>query len=143
MHKLWDRFCQWNLLLKIIWIFCVLGVLVNSWLICRDFTHTKILLHLHLGFFVLYVGQVVFMLMDERMVFVLSLLQAFMALWTNLDFTFVPFLRIMGYLTFVAHGPFSLDQMEVYKYVFVSICFTCELLKTALLWALLPVSKKK
>ena len=75
--------------------------------------------------------------------FLLSLLQAFVALATNLDFTFVPALRIVGQIIYEICGGFTLDQTEVYKYVFVSICFTLELLKTSFLWFLLPKSNNK
>ncbi len=138
MRALWRRFCALGLLLKIIWIFCLLGCLIDTWLIVRDLQHNGVLLQLHLGFWVLYAGQLVFILLHERMVFVLSLLQAFLALWTSLDFTFVPLARILGGFIMMFHGTLSLDQMEVYKYIFVSLCFTLELLKTALLWLLLP-----
>ena len=137
----WKRFCQLHFLLKIIWIFCLLGAIMNIFLVAHDLTHSKVLLHLHLGFLVLYVGQVVFILMNERMVFLLSLLQALVALGTNLDFTFVPALRIVGQIIYEICGGFTVDQTEVYKYVFVSLCFTLEMLKTAYLWALFPAQK--
>jgi len=141
MATVWKHFCQLHFLLKIIWIFCLLGAIMNIFLVAHDLTHSKVLLYLHLGFLVLYVGQVVFMLMNERMVFLLSLLQAFVALGTNLDFTFVPALRIVGQIVYEICGGFSLNQTEIYKYVFVSLCFTLELLKTAYMWILLPSHK--
>jgi len=137
MKALWRRFSELAFLLKIIWIFCFLGAVINVVLIGRDFSRGSVLLRLHLAFLVLYVGQVGFILLRERMVFVLSLLQALVALWTNLDFTAVPVLRIVGTLLVMIKGQLSVDQLEVYKYVFVSLCFTLELLKTALLWILL------
>ena len=137
MRACWRRFCALDFLLKIIWIFCLLGLFIDTWLIARDLQYNRILLQLHIGFWVLYAGQVVFILLHERMVFILSLLQAFLALWTSLDLTFVPAVRILGGVVVLFHGPLTLDQMEVYKYIFVSFCFTLELLKTALLWLLL------
>lgn len=141
MKTVLRRFVELPFLLKIICIFCLLGALINVYLIKGDFSHKGPLIHLHLAFFVLYVGQVGFLLIKERMVFLLSLLQALIALWTNLDFTAVPVLRIIGELMVIVHGPLTLDQMEVYKYVFVSLCFTLEMLKTALLWILLSPAK--
>ena len=142
MTALWRRCCGLAFLLKIIWIFCCLGLVLNTIVIWRDLHGPGLLLRLHIGFWVLYAAQVVFILMRERMVFILSLLQAILALATNLDFTFVPPLRMIGQVIYMVHGQFSLDGMEVYKYVFVSACFTLELLKTFLLWWLIPSHKE-
>ena len=138
MASVWRRFWQLHFLLKIIWIFCFLGFLLNTLTIWRDLHGNGGLFRLHIGFWLLYTGQVVFILLRERMVFVLSLLQAILAIVTSLDFTFVPLNQLLGQLFVGVHGTLSIDAMEVYKYIFVSACFTLELLKTFLLWALLP-----
>lgn len=138
MKAVWQRFWQLHFLLKIIWIFCFLGFLFNTQAIWRDLHGNGILIRLHIGFWLLYTGQVVFILLRERMVFILSLLQALLALETSLDFTFVPLNRLLGQLLVLIHGTLSIDAMETYKYMFVSICFTLELLKTFFLWELLP-----
>lgn len=144
MIKKWCRaFAELNYWLKIIWIFCCAGAFINLLLICRDLTNNGILLRLHIGFFVLYIGQVVFILLKERMVFVLSLLQAFLAFVSNLDFTFVPIVRVAGHLLYSVAGGLSLEALDVYKYVLVSFCLTTELLKTWLLYDLIPPAKKE
>ena len=143
MISLARRFFVLPFLLKVIWTFCLLGALLNMVFIGRDLQGNGILLRLHIGFFILYAGQVAFILLQERMVWILSLLQAFLAFLSNLDFTFVPVGRVVGYLVYGFYGSFSLEAMEVYKYVFVSFCLTLELLKTWLLFALLPAPKKK
>ncbi len=141
--KLWRRFWTLDFWLKLIWIFCLLGAVLNLISLIRDVRGGGILLRLHAGFFILYAGQVVFILVRERMVFILSLLQGVLALLTSADFTFVPVLRLSGGLFYAAHGPLSLEQTDVYKYVFISACFTLEMLKTCLLFVLLPPPKKK
>lgn len=143
MISLARRFFVLPFLLKVIWTFCLLGALLNMVFIGRDLQGNGILLRLHVGFFILYAGQVAFILLQERMVWILSLLQAFLAFLSNLDFTFVPVGRVVGYLVYGFYGSFSLEAMEAYKYVFVSFCLTLELLKTWLLFALLPAPKKK
>ena len=142
MKLIWNRFYALHFLLKIIWLFCLIGLLVNSVLLWRDLQQGGVLFRLHIGFWLLYMGQVVFILWGERTVFWLSLLQTILAFMTNLDFTFVPALRIVGRI-FLAFGKVSIDGMEVYKYVFVSACFTLELLKTFLLWQLTKPVKTK
>lgn len=139
MQRIWQRFCVLPFLLKIIWIFCALGLVLNFCYICRDMQHGGVLLKLHLGFFILYAGQVVFILWGERMVCILSFLQAILALLINLDFTFVPLLRLLVQPFFMMYGSLSIDQLNVYKYVFVSVCFTLEMFKTFLIGYLLPV----
>lgn len=143
INSLARRFFVLPLLLKIIWTFCVMGALLNIVLMWRDLQGNFVLFRLHAGFFVLYAAQVVFILLRERLVFVLSLLQALLAFLSNFDFTFVPLGRIVGYSVYGFYGGFTVEAMEVYKYVFVSFCFTLELLKTWLLFALLPAPKKK
>ncbi len=139
----WQRFAGLDFCLKLIWLFCLIGATLNLVFICRDISSGGVLLRLHIGFFILYAGQVVFIVVKERLVFVLSLLQALVAFATNADFTFVPVLRLLGRIVYVANGGFSVEALEVYKYVFVSACFTLELLKTYLLWALIPPAPKK
>lgn len=143
MKSLWRRFVELDFLLKLIWIFCLLGALLNAVWVTKDLRSGGILLRLHSGFLVLYAGQVIFILLKERAVFVLSLLQAGLAFVTSADFTFVPVFRLVGRLVYAAQGGLSIEQMKVYKYVFISACFTAELLKTWMLWALLPSPKKR
>ena len=138
MTVLWRRFCSLHLLVRIIWFFCAWGLVANAIAVGHDLTHHGILFRLHVGFLLLYCGQVISILVKERLVWVLSLLQLVLAFMTNLDFTFVPPLRWVGGAIYAVWGPFSLDAMDVYKYVFVSVCFSLEGLKTFLLWRLIP-----
>ena len=134
----WQHFIRLNFWIKMIWIFCLLGAFCNTVAICRDLQGNGILLRLHVGFLVMYVGQVVCILMHERMVFLISLMQAGFALATNLDFTFVPVVRMLGGFFYAVHGELTVDELPVYKYIFVSLCFTLELLKSYFLFFLIP-----
>ena len=137
IYALSRRFFALNRWVKIIWLFCLLGAIIDLVCVINDLRQGGVLLRLHVGFLILYVGQVVFILCRERWVAVLSLLQAVMAFLTNLDFTFVPALRLIGEAIYLVHGEFSVRGLEVYKYVFVSAVFTLEILKTYFLWSLL------
>ena len=143
VKAVWQRFWELPLLIKIIWALCLIGFLLNTHLLWLDLHGHSLLLRLHIGFWVLYGGQVIFILLKERMVFILSLVQAVIAMITTLDFTFVPPLRLVGEVIYMIHGQLSLDAMDVYKYVFVSACLTLELLKTFLLWWLIPSHKEQ
>ena len=129
-----QRFLAFNIWLKIIWALCVCGCLFNLISVVNDMYSGGILLHLHIGFLVLYAGQVVFILLEERLVWILSFLQGIMALLSNLDFTFLPLVRMVGSVIYGMHGAFSVEHLETYKYIFVSTCFTLEMLKTILLF---------
>ncbi len=143
IRKVWKHFMGLDVRLKMVWLLCLFGLFLNTLFLLRDMQYGGLLLRLHAGFWVLYAGQIVFILMHERMVCVLSLLQAVLAFLTNADFTFVPVLRFIGYTLHRLTGGFTIDEMEVYKYVFMSAALTLELLKTAWLWLLLPAAKKR
>ena len=142
MEKAFLSFWRLSVWLKVILFFCLFGTLVNFVLVCEDWVGGGILLRLHLGFFILYAGQVVFIMLRERFVFILSLLQAVLALWTNADFTFAPVLRLLGRVYYLSHQ-MSVQEISVYKYVFISLAFTLELFKTYLIFYLAPSSLAK
>ncbi len=137
IYRLWQRFEGLNIWLKIIWTLCLCGFIFNTISLCKDLHTGGILFRLHLGFWILYGGQVVFILWGERLVFLLSLLQGVLALFSNLDLTFVPLVRIVGWFVYALHGTFAVEELEVYKYIFVSVCFTLEMWKTVVLLLLL------
>lgn len=143
MDLLLKRFFHMNIYVKIIFFFCVFGTFVNFFYVLGDLRSGGILLRLHLGFLLLYAGQVAFILLEERFVFILSVLQGILAFLTNADFTFVPLLRFLGHIYYAVYPNMSLEAMSVYKYVFISLAFTLEMLKSYILFALIvpPVRK--
>ncbi len=142
ISSVWKRFLALPIWLKIIWILCVCGLILNTIALSRDIHNGAVLLRLHLGFFVLYAGQVVFILLGERLVWMLSLLQALLAFISNLDFTFVPVVRAVGAFVYALHGSFTVQELEIYKYVFVSACFSLEILKTVFIFLLIPAKSR-
>ncbi|WP_428053941.1 hypothetical protein [Candidatus Avelusimicrobium stercoris] len=143
MEKLIARFTGLNIWVKVIVCFCLFGALVNLFLVARDFSTDGILLRLHAGFLVLYLAQVVFVLLHERAVWVLTALQGALALLTNADFTFVPLLRVVSGWMYALMGQPSVEMMAVYKYVFISLAFTMQMLSAYALFSLLPKPKRK
>ncbi len=129
---------QLNGWVKAILCFCVIGLLCNLVLVGRDIAHDGILLRLHLGFLILYAGQVVFIWLQERLVWMLAVLQGIMALLTNADFTFMPLLRVLGGLVFAFNTDPSIEFTKVYQYVIISLAFTLQMLSAFALFSLLP-----
>lgn len=136
MQKLLIRFMRFPVFVQLIWLLCVLGALINLWLMGRDLFTDPVLLRLHLGYFILYVGQVVFILLQEKYVSLLTLLQGIIALLTTVDFIFTPLLQVIGHTYYWICSP-SVESLKIYQYVFVSAGFTLQMAGAAYLWGYL------
>ncbi len=145
MNTIIKRFFGLNVWVKVIFFFCLLGTFANAFLLWRDISSGGILLRLHAGFFVLYASQAVFILTHERYACVLTVLQGVLALLTSADFMFAPLVRVLGQFYYLASPTPSVEAMTVYKYVFISLCFTLQMLGAFALFTLLPkyTPKKK
>jgi len=130
--KLLKQFWKSPLFIRLVACLCVLGAVVDLGLLIRDFLTDTILWRLHAGFLVLYIGQIFFILMRERHVAVLTLLQGILALRTAADFIFTPPLQLIG-LLYLCTGP-SLEYKNTYEYVFISAAFTLQMASAAYLW---------
>lgn len=138
MFKWVQTFSSLNGWIKLIFLFCVLGMCSNAWLVYRDLSSGGILLRLHLGFLLLYTAQVFFILLKERMVWVLAALQGILALLVNADFTFMPLTRLLGRIAYGLSMNVAIDHLKDYRYVVVSLAFTLQLLSAFALFSLLP-----
>ncbi len=118
----------------------MVGALTNTVLVARDIFNDGILLRLHIGFLILYAGQVVFILLEERQVWALAVLQGIMALLTNADFTCMPLVRFVGNIIYTLWPEPSLEYMKVYRYLMTSSAFTLQLLSAFILFSLLSKS---
>ena len=122
--------------MQLVWLLCVVGMCTNLILLVRDMMDGGLLLRLHLGYFILYAGQVAFILAREKWVALLTILQGVIALLTTVDFIFVPILQVLGRTYYWIFQP-TVEQLNVYQYVFVSIAFTLQMASAAYLWGYL------
>ena len=123
----WKRwFSSFSLFVWLFFILCLLGLLANTLFIIRDLSFKTPFLRLHTGFALLYLFQIIFILLREKWVCVLTLLQGILALLTTHDFVFVPVLRFLGQIGYFFVIP-TVGGMKVYKYVVVSLGFTLQL----------------
>ena len=136
--KVLKSFLDLNIWVKAVFCFCVIGLLCNIVLVTRDIGSNGILLRLHLAFLILYAGQVAFILLHERQVWALAVLQGIMALWTNADFTFMPLVRATGNFVYFFLSSPTLEHVRIFQYVLVSAAFTLQLLGAFILFSLLP-----
>lgn len=143
MLKPLKAYLNLNIWVKWVFLFCLIGLLSNAVLVGRDISHNGILLRLHLGFLILYAGQVVFMLLGERQVWALAVLQGVMALLTNADFTFFPLIRFVGNVVYSLWPDPSLEYMKVYQYISISLAFTLQMFSAFILFSLLPRTSKQ
>ena len=131
--KILIRFWKFPFFIQLIFLLCVLGALVNVVLLTRDIADSAVLWRLHFGFLVLYVAQAVFILMREKWVCFLTILQGGMALVLTADFIFVPLLQIFGRMYYWLFHP-TIETMTIYQYVFISVAFTLQMASAAYLW---------
>ncbi len=141
MRLLIKRFVNFPVFVQLIWALCVLGVLINLWLIGKDLLVDPVLFRLHLGYLILYAGQVVFILLQEKYVCLLTFLQGLIALFTTVDFIFTPLLQVIGHTYYWLFSP-SIETLKVYQYVFVSLAFTLQMASAAYLWGYLRLKAK-
>ncbi len=126
--KLWNA----PYFIRLTWLLCLLGVACNILLLVRDVSAASILWRLHAGFLILYVGQVVFILTQEKFVAVLTFLQGLAALFTTADFIFTPLVQAVGMVYWLSNPP--VDTRSAYMYIFVSVAFTLQMACAAYLW---------
>ncbi len=136
MGKLIRNFVKFPFFVQLVWLLCVIGALTNAVLLVRDVTDGGLLFRLHLAYFILYAGQVFFIVAREKWVALLTLLQGIIALLTTVDFIFVPLLQVMGRTYYGLFHP-TVEQLKVYQYVFTSIAFTLQMATAAYLWGYL------
>ena len=125
--------------LRLVWWLCLLGVLTNAVLMWNDLATGRPLLRLHFGFFILYLSQVIFMLLHERMVWILAVLQGVVALITNGDFIFYIPVRAVGQVIYGLFGEPSIQGMKTYRYVMSSAAFTLQMLTAYAQFSLLSL----
>lgn len=143
MKACWNRFCQFPPFVQLIIVLCVVGFLTNSYLLGKDiFKGSSILWRLHLGFFLLYISQLGFIFWREKYVCFLTVLQGILALLTTADFIFVPILRMLGEIYFAVWFP-SVEEMKVYKYIFISLAFTLQMYSAYRLFSFLNTSTEE
>ena len=143
MKKWIQHFTELNVWIKVILGFCLLGAVTDAVLVGRDLLHDGILLRLHIGFLLLYLAQIIFILVPERMVGVLAVLQGILALLINADFTFMPLVRLIGRSMYLLLPDMGLEAAKTFRYIVVSAAFTLQMLSAFALFTLLPKNKVK
>lgn len=133
MKALLARFSSFSLLVQVLWVFCFFGMIAQACWLCQDLLSQRLLWRLHLGFFILYTSQVGLILVKEKWVCILTILQGMLALFTTANFIFSPLLRFVGGAYFIVTIP-SIERLKVYQYVIVSLAFTLQMFSAYVLF---------
>jgi len=126
MKNFWERFTSFSLLVQVIFLLCFLSTVLEVAWLCQALAAHSVLWRLHLGFAILCASEMILILLEEKWVCVLTVLQGILALLTTADFIFTPILRFVGGAYFIVTVP-TVEGMKVYQYVFVSLAFTLQM----------------
>lgn len=133
MKALLKNFTSFSLLVQTILFLCLFGLILETGLLYQDIVLQKLLWRLHLGFCILYAAQLGLILLKEKWVCVLTVLQGLLALLTTADFIFTPILRFVGGAYFMVTIP-TVEGLKIYQYVFVSLAFTLQMFSAYVLF---------
>lgn len=134
MKALWKRFISFSLFVQALLLLCFAGTVVQTCWLIEDIFSQQLLWRLHLGFLILYASQTLFILLKERWVCVLTVLQGVLALFTTANFIFSPILRFVGGAYFMVTIP-TVEGLKAYQYVVVSLAFTLQMFSAYALFA--------
>ncbi len=141
MTFLLKRFSRLNVYLKIIVVFCLIGMFYNAfslWKYSGHFNYIKI----YFGFFIIYLMQVILILLRDQRAALFSLMQCFFAFFAVSEYTFFyffkPIFNFIKYLDTVLEINYFVDL----RYTLVSIVLSLEFLKTMLMYDFLKHEKK-
>ena len=127
--------------IQVIWLLCASGTALNAMLVVQDLVGDPLLWRVHMGFFLLYTAQLVLILLQEKYIFILTLLQGIFALCTSADFIFIPLLQALGTAYYWACNP-SIEAVKQYEYICESAAVTLQLASAYYMWAYFSYKKR-
>lgn len=134
MKELIKTYKSLNIFLKIILIFCVLGLFKDIYFIFTKSAHTVNGWRIFGGFALLYLSQIMFIFLKDWRAALFSAAQCFFTLFLYADYTFYPVVYPLFKLFFISLPQVSFKALVFLNYVLVSFMFSLELFKTLLLW---------
>lgn len=142
-----NYFGKIDVCIYIILIFCVLGFLRNFFALKYfDFNFAYYNTKLFFAMFMIYLAQICLILLRQRIVFLISLIQIFFCFFVYRDFTFLPIANIIISIKNVFAGDISYGWEYFISFTLTSLLVSLEIIKTYLLYVLtdqLPSKKKK
>ncbi len=128
--------------LYFILIFCLCGCIRNILMLKYvGLNYSYFITKVCVAMFMLYFGQSVLILLRQRVVWILSLIQCFFCLFVYKDFTFLPIVNIFNSIRNFFFADLSYGEEYFIGFACLSFLFCMEIIKTYLLYALTDQSK--
>lgn len=131
----------------IILIFCILGFLRNLFALKYfGFNFAYYNTKLFFAMFMIYLAQIGLILLRQRIVFLISLIQIFFCFFVYRDFTFLPLANVIISIKNIFAAEISYGWEYFIGFALTSLMLCLEIIKTYLLYILtdqLPSKKKK
>ena len=123
--------------LYVILAFCFFG-LVRNFVILRyvGWNYNYFVTKVCFAMFIIYLAQVILILMRQRTVFIISLLQVLFCAFVFRDFTFLPLIRLIVMIKNVLFTNLSYGWEYFIGFACFSVMFCLEIIKTYLLYVL-------
>ena len=129
--------------LYLILTFCFFGCIRNIIMLkYAGFNYSYFMTKACIAMFVIYFAQSALILLRQRAVWFISLVQCFFCLFVYKDFTFLPLTNLFTLIKNFAFPNLTYGQEYFISFASISFLFSLELIKTYLLYALTDQPKK-
>lgn len=136
-------FKSFNFWVYLILILCLLGFFRNIVFLTNFRFLNNHLNHIFWAMLALYGAQILFLLLKHWVVWVISLIQAVFCILVHPDFSIIPFAAVLDFLFFDGFKENSFAWARFINFMFVSLGFSVEIIKTYLLYVYFPRKQKQ
>ena len=136
-------FESFNFWVYLILILCILGIFRNIVFLTNFRFLNNHLSHIFWAMLSLYSAQILFILLRHWVVWVISLIQVAFCILVYPDFSFIPFAAVLDFLFFDGLKDGSFAWTRFINFMFVSLGFSVEIIKTYLLYIYFPRKQKQ
>lgn len=140
--KVKDYFKSFNFWIYLILILCILGLFRNMVFLTNFRFLNNNLSHIFWAMISLYAAQILFILLKHWAVWVVSGIQVIFCIWIYPDFSITPFSAVLDFLFFDRLKENSFAWAHFINFMFVSLGFSVEIIKTYLLYLFFPRKTK-
>ncbi len=140
--KIKAYFQGFNFLIYFILLLCLLGLFRNTVFLKAFHPLGQEVDTIFLAMMMLYFAQIFLILMRQWAVWIVSLIQVIFCIYVYPDFSILPLSAVMKFVFFEGLVERSYAWANFINFIFVSLGFTVEIIKTYLLYIYFPRNKK-
>lgn len=137
-----NYFKSFNFWIYLILLLCLLGLFRNIVFLSNARFLNNNLDNIFMAMIALYAAQIVFILIRHWSVWIISALQVIFCIYIYPDFSFVPFSAVLDFLFFSGIKENSFAWAHFINFMFISLGFSTEIIKTYLLYIYFPRNKE-